>query len=97
DRLHDALELDEATVARRLDDAPLVLGNLRIDQLAAMGAQPRQRAGLVLAHQTAVAGDIGGENGRQPALHSLTLHQVVDPEGALATEAVGKLGVSTCA
>jgi hypothetical protein len=41
DRLHDTRKLDEDTVARRLDDAPLVLGNLRVDQLAAMGAQPR--------------------------------------------------------
>ena len=59
-----------------------------------MGAQPRQRAGLVLAHQTAVAGDIGGENGRKPALHSLTLHQVVDPEGALATKSRIKLAMT---
>ena len=37
-----------------------------------MRAQPRQRAGLVLAHQSAIAGDIGGEDGREPALDPLS-------------------------
>jgi hypothetical protein len=43
-----------------LDDAALVFGNFRIDQFTAKGTKPRQRPGLVSAHQTAVAGDIGG-------------------------------------
>ncbi len=72
DRLDDTWELDQDAVAGRLYDAALVLGDLRIDQLAAMGSQPRQRAGFVLAHQAAVAGDIGGENGREPALDPLS-------------------------
>jgi hypothetical protein len=48
-----------------------VLGDFRIDQLAATAAQPRQGAGLVRSHQTAVAGDIGRQDGCKPALDPL--------------------------
>ena len=57
---NDARELDQNAVAGGLDDAAFVFGDFRIEQLAAMVAQTRQRAGLVLAHQAAVASDIGG-------------------------------------
>ena len=50
DGLYNAWEFDQNAVAGRLDDAPFVFGDVRVDQFAAMGAQPRQRAGLVLAH-----------------------------------------------
>ena len=72
DRLDDARELDQDAVAGGLDDAALVLGDVRIDQVAAMRLEPRQGAGFVLAHQPAVAGDIGGENGREPAFDPLS-------------------------
>ena len=45
-----------------------MFGDLRIDQFAAMGSEPRKGGGLILSHEAAVSGDIGGENGRQPAL-----------------------------
>src|ERR1051325_5661252 len=70
--LNHAWELDQDAISGRLDDAALVLGDLRVDQFAAMGAQPRQRAGFVLAHEAAIAGDIGGKNGREPALDPLS-------------------------
>jgi hypothetical protein len=44
----------------------MVLGELGIDQFAAMGFEPRQRAFLVSAHQPAVARDIGRKD-RRPA------------------------------
>jgi hypothetical protein len=63
--------LDQDAVAGGLDDAAPVLGDLGGDHFAAMGAQPRHGAGLVLAHQAAVAGDVGGEDRRQPPLDPL--------------------------
>src|SRR3989454_4379736 len=56
-------------VARRLDDAPLVLGDLRVDQLAPVRPQSRQRALFIGADQTRVTRDIRGENGGEPTLH----------------------------
>jgi len=48
-----------------------MLGDLRIDQFAPMRLQAGKRALLVDTHQTAIAGDIGRQNGRQPSLHPL--------------------------
>jgi hypothetical protein len=48
-----------------------MLGDLRIDQFAPMRLQAGKGALLVDTHQTAVAGDIGRQNGRQPSLHPL--------------------------
>ena len=47
DGVDDARELDQHAVAGGLDDAAVVLGDLRIDQFAAMRSKPRQSAGLV--------------------------------------------------
>jgi hypothetical protein len=63
DGFDDALKLDKQPVAGGLDDAALVLGDLRVDQIAAQRPQTRQRAGLVPFHQTAVSRDIGREDG----------------------------------
>jgi hypothetical protein len=41
-----------------------LLGDFKIDQFAAMGSAAREGARLILAHETAVTGDIGGEDGR---------------------------------
>jgi hypothetical protein len=64
-------KFDQDAVTRGLDDAPLVLGDLRVDQIAAQRPEARKRAGLVPFHQTAVSGDIGCQNGREPALDPL--------------------------
>jgi hypothetical protein len=37
-----------------------------------MRSEPSENARLVLAHEAAITGDIGGENGRKPALDSLS-------------------------
>jgi hypothetical protein len=71
DRLHDTWKFDKETVARRSDDATLVLGDLGGDELIAMLAQPRESADFVLSHEAAVSDDIGGENGRKSALNPL--------------------------
>jgi hypothetical protein len=43
-----------------LDDAAMVLNDLRFDQLAAVGLETGERAFLIRAHQARVPGDIGG-------------------------------------
>jgi hypothetical protein len=66
-RVDDAGELDEQPVARGLDDAPLVLGDLAVDQLRAMRLEALERVLLVDAHQPAVADDVRREDGAQLA------------------------------
>jgi hypothetical protein len=72
DRFDNAGKLCEDSVAGGLDDAALVLGDLRVDQLAAEGLEAREGAGLVLAHEPAVSRNIGREDGREPALDPLS-------------------------
>ena len=55
----------------------LHFGDLGINQLAAMGSKPRKSAGFVLTHEAAVTGDIGGEDGREPALYTLPAQTVL--------------------
>ena len=50
-----AAEFDEAAVAGPLDDAPVMQGDGRIDQVAAQRSEPGQRAILVRAGEPAVA------------------------------------------
>ena len=61
----DAAELDDRAVAGALDDAAVVHGNDRVDQVAAKRPEPRQRAVLVGAGEPAIAGDIGHQNRRE--------------------------------
>ena len=63
----DAAELDERAVAGALDDAPVMHGDGRIDQIAAQRPQPRQRAILVRAGEPAVADHVGGQDRRELA------------------------------
>src|SRR5262249_44141855 len=72
DGLNDARELDEDAITGCLDDAALVFGNLGVDEFAAMCSEPCESAGFVLSHKAAISGDIGGENGREPALDPLS-------------------------
>src|SRR3954451_8654983 len=58
-RLDHTCELDQKAVAGRFDNATLVLGDLGINEFAAMGTKPGERAGFVLSHKAAISGDIG--------------------------------------
>jgi hypothetical protein len=55
------LGFDQDAIAGRLDDATLVLGDPGVDEFAAMASKPRESASLVLAHEPAIPGHIGGE------------------------------------
>jgi hypothetical protein len=52
-----------------------VLGDFRVDQLATMGFKLREDSRLVRAHQSAVAGDIGGQDSSQLAFDALYWHR----------------------
>ena len=53
-----------AAVAGALDDAPVMHGDGRVDQIAAQRPEPRQRAILVRAREPAVADHVGDQNRR---------------------------------
>jgi hypothetical protein len=53
-----AAKLDEGAVAGALDDAPIVHGDRRVDEVAAQRPQSGKRAILVDAGQTAKADDV---------------------------------------
>ena len=64
-RVDDAAELDDAAVAGALDDAAVMRGDGRVDQVAAERPKPRKRAVLVRAGEPAVADDIGDQDRRE--------------------------------
>ena len=70
----NAMELDEHAVAGGLDDAAVVLGDGRIDQLDPMGLETRKRARLVNLHESAVADHVGGKDRCEPSLWSRHVH-----------------------
>jgi hypothetical protein len=61
-------ELDDGTVTHELDEAALVLGQQRIDHLAAQRPDRSQRAGLVPLDERGVADHVGGHDCRQSPL-----------------------------
>jgi hypothetical protein len=65
--LHGAGELRHQAIAGDGEDAPLVLGDEAGRDLAA-GGEHRHRRLLVLGHEPAVAGDVGGPDGGETAL-----------------------------
>jgi hypothetical protein len=54
-----------------------MLGDGRIDNLAAVGLQRLQRPDLIGTHQSRITGNIGRQHGSQPALHPLACHKIV--------------------
>ena len=70
DRIDGARELDQRAVAHQLDNAAAVLGDQRLDELLAQRLQARDRAGLVGAHEPAVADHVRGQNRRELAFHA---------------------------
>jgi hypothetical protein len=88
-RFDRACELGEHAVARGLDQAPLVLGDFRLDQFAPVGGKPRERTLLVGADEPRITRDIRCENGGKPTLHGWLLLR----EGPTAGPAMGCRGL----
>ena len=61
----DAAKLDDPTVAGALDDAAVIHGDGRIDQIAAERPKARQRPVLVRAGEPAIADDIRDQDRRE--------------------------------
>ena len=61
----DAAELDDAAVAGALDDAPMVHGDGRIDQVASERPQPRQNPVLVGPSEPRIADHVGYQDRRE--------------------------------
>jgi len=66
-RIDDTGKFHQQTVAGGLDDAAAVLGDFRIDELAAQRLEAFERAFLVRAHQPRIPRHIGGEDRGEPA------------------------------
>jgi hypothetical protein len=63
----DARKLDQHAVAGGLDDAPVMLPDFRIDELAAMRLQAVEGAFLVRSHQPRITGHVRCEDRREAA------------------------------
>ena len=74
DRVDRTGELDQHAVAHDLDDAAVMLGDQRIQDALTPLLQRRQRARLVLLHQSAVADHVGGKDGGEAALDAFFGH-----------------------
>ena len=64
-RVDDTPELDNCAVAGALDDAAVVHGDGRIDQVAAERPQPRQNPVLVGSGKPRIADDVGHQDRRE--------------------------------
>src|SRR5277367_9648 len=66
-----APKLDQSAVVRTFDDTTMMHGDGRVDQVAPQRPEPRQRAVLVRAGQTAEPDDISRQDRRYLALAML--------------------------
>jgi hypothetical protein len=80
DRLNDAAKLNQCPVAHHFDNSAMTRSDGGIESLAPNLPQRSDRADLVGLHHAAVPGDIGGEDGGEPARDLLFRH--ADPTGA---------------
>jgi hypothetical protein len=86
--LHHAGELYKHAVASGLDNAAAMRGDLRIEERLPTPLQVGKRTLLVAAHQTAVAGDIRRQHGRQPPLHALAVQKTL-PGSVIPAQHIG--------
>src|SRR5205807_8706526 len=54
--LNHAWEFNKKAITRRFDDPTFVLGDLGINEFAAMDTKPGERDGFILPHEAAVSG-----------------------------------------
>ena len=62
-RVDGAGELDEHAISRDLEDATLMLGDQRLQNVLTSSFESSQRAGLIALHKPAIANHIGGQDG----------------------------------
>ena len=88
-RVDDTGKKHQQPVARRPGDPPTMFADLGLDELGVMGIQLREGALVVGRDQAAVAGDVGHQDGHQPALEVLATHRFPahEPGGILSCSA----------
>jgi hypothetical protein len=69
-------ELDQCPVTGGLDDATAMLCNFGINEFAPVRLKRCDGTLLINAHQTAISGDIGGEDGSQPPFDTFRSHEI---------------------
>ena len=65
DRVHDAAKLDNASIAGAFDDAAVMSGDGRVDEVAAEPPQARKGPILVGAGEPAITDDIRNQDRRE--------------------------------
>jgi hypothetical protein len=75
-RVNHGCELDQHAVSGRLDDTASMFFDFRIDQCSPMLLQLSERAFLIHAHETAVAGHIRRQNSRKSPLYVLAAQDI---------------------
>jgi hypothetical protein len=70
-----ARKFDQRTIPRGLYDTAAIFRDLGIDQFAAASLERRESSFLVIAHQAAIAGDIGREDGSEPSFDACLGHE----------------------
>jgi hypothetical protein len=73
-RIYHAGKFDQQPITGRFHDAPVVLGDFRVDQFAAVSLETSKRPLLVHSHQSAVACHIGGNDRCKLAFDALGRH-----------------------
>ena len=71
DGVDHARELDQQAIAGGLDDMAVVVGDLRVDQLATMRLLAHDRVLFVEFHKPGEADHVGGENCREAPFHGM--------------------------
>ena len=83
DRVDYAGELDQHAVAHKLDDAAIVLGDRRVDQLISVGLKGCERGGFVFGDEAAVFDHIGRDDRGKLADDVLLRHALWPVAGIL--------------
>ena len=72
-RVDDAAEFGQHSVAHKFEDMAVMAGDLRLEQFLAACTKALERARLVALHLRGIAHDIGGKNCRKLAVHLFDL------------------------
>src|SRR5262245_9474419 len=84
--INDAREFDKYAVTSGFDDATVMLGDLRIEELAPVRLQALKRPAIVRHHKTARARDVRREDRSHPTSHLLPFHELLcTPVGPVHT------------
>jgi hypothetical protein len=68
-RVHHARKFHQHAVARELDDASLMPGDLAVDEIRLKCLQCGERARLIRTHEAAVSDHVSGKDSGQAAFH----------------------------